>query len=223
MQDVVHIRGSGFLACEGKLGERSVAVIRSGPGQDKATAGTEALLRGHKPKWVICAGLAGALVDELQRDDIVMPQSLADEAGNSLDIDFKIDSAVLEANPRLHVGRLLTVDRIIARPDEKRELAARHEAIAVDMETLAVARVCQRAKVRFLAVRVVSDEVDDELPAEVDHLLKQSTTARRLGAVTGAIFRRPSSVKDMLKMKETALVASDALAEYLVGVIEQLG
>ncbi len=69
---------------------------------------------------------------------------------------------------------------------------------------------------------MISDAVDDELPEDLDSLIMQRTTAGRLGAAAGTLFRRPSSIKDMLRLKEDALVASDRLAKFLDGVIQQL-
>jgi adenosylhomocysteine nucleosidase len=66
-----------------------------------------------------------------------------------------------------------------------------------------------------LSVRIITDGVDDELPVEIDHLAKQTSLAGKLGAVTGAVFRRPSSMKDLYRLKETALLSSDRLAEFL--------
>ena len=53
------------------------------------------------------------------------------------------------------------------------------------METLAVARICRWRQVPLLAVRVVIDPLDEELPCEVEHLLAQSK-AGRLGAAVRA-------------------------------------
>jgi adenosylhomocysteine nucleosidase len=116
----------------------------------------------------------------------------------------------------------LTVDRVVHRADEKRALGQQNEALALDMESSAVAEACSRQGTRFLAVRIVTDAVDDELPKDVERLLRPATTARRLGAAVGAILNRPSSVKDMLKLKEEALIASDRLAKFLAGVVLQL-
>jgi adenosylhomocysteine nucleosidase len=222
LSGVLTTRGDGFTAKQGLLNERGVVVIESGVGTLAAARGTQALLAGHKPRWVISAGFAGGLDPKLKRGDIVMVDGLAEASGRRLAIDLRVPAESLMSTRGVHVGRLLTVDSVVRSTDEKRALGKRHEAVAVDMESWAVGEVCRQAKTRCIAVRVISDAVDDELPHEVERLLRQTTRSARLGAVAGAIFRRPSSVKDMLKLKENALVASDRLAKFLSGIIGQL-
>jgi adenosylhomocysteine nucleosidase len=151
-----------------------------------------------------------------------MADQIVDTADRVLDIDLKLDRESFAATPHLHVGRLLTADRIIRDPQEKRALGKRHAALAVDMESMAVAEVCRNEKIRFLAVRVISDTVDRALPQDIDNLIKQQSTAGRLGAAAGALLRRPASLKDMWQLKEDALVASERLAHFLSGVVGQL-
>ena len=219
---VVTTQGTDFVARQGTLKGRQVVLIEAGVGPLAAARGTQALLAGHRPQWVISAGFSGALDQRLKQGDIVMADSIADGEGHRLSIDFKIRPEAVAATPGLHVGRLLTVDRIVRSPEEKRTLGQQHECLAVDMESWAVGEVCRQAKTKFMAVRIVSDAIDRELPADIERLARQKTHAARLGAAAGAIFRRPSSLKDMLKLKEDALVASDKLAKFLSGMIVQL-
>jgi adenosylhomocysteine nucleosidase len=222
LESVVVTRAPSLVVRQGTLKTRSIVIVESGMGREAATRGTEALVAGHRPAWVISAGFAGALVPQLARNDIVMVDSVVDMSGQRLSLDLKVSPEALAGLRGVHVGRLLTVDQIIAKPEEKRALAEAHGAIAVDMESSAVAEVCRQQKIKFMAVRVISDTLDEELPPEISQLAQQTSFAGKLGAVTGALWRRPSSVKDMLKLKEQALLATDRLAKFLVGVIEQL-
>ncbi len=219
---VVNIRGGEFTMRHGGLAGRGVVIVPEAVGREKAARATEALIAGHKPKWIIAAGMAGALRQGLKRGDIVMPDVILGETGERLAIDFHISTEQLAAMPGLHVGPLITVDHVILKPAKKTALGLLHGALAVDMETLAVAEVCRREKQRFLAVRVISDTVDDELPADVERLLTRNTTAKRIGAAAGAVFRRPSTVKDLWKLRETATTCATKLAKFLEGVIAQL-
>ena len=115
----------------------------------------------------------------------------------------------------MHRGPLLTADRVVRLPREKQSLFQRYGAMAVDMETFAVAEVCLRRNVPFSSVRVINDTADEALPRDVEHLLAQKTGAAQSGAALGAIWRRPASAKDMYQLRENALVASGRLAKFL--------
>jgi adenosylhomocysteine nucleosidase len=222
LADEFSIRGHGFVARFGKLKGRDVVVIQSGAGQEAAARATDALITAHRPPWVISAGFAGGLCPEVKRHDVVMANSVMDTHGNRLGIDLKVDPESLAQIQGVHLGPVLTADRIVRLPAEKRELGDRHRAMAVDMESFAVAEVCRRQHVRFLAVRIIGDSVDEALPADVEKMLNQKTGSARLGAAAGALWKRPGSIKDMFKLKENALVASDRLAKFLVSTIDQL-
>jgi adenosylhomocysteine nucleosidase len=222
LSGVIMTEGAGFVAREGGLQGRRLVVVESGVGCPAAARATQALIVGHRPQWIISAGFAGGLHESLAVGDLLLADQIIDTGDRQLTIDFKLDRANVDSMRHLHVGRLLTADHILCDPAEKRAFGRRYGALAVDLETMAVAEVCRSEKVRFLSVRVISDTVDRQLPRDIDRLVKKNTMAGRLGSVAGAIIRRPSSIKDMWQLKEDALVASDRLATFLTGIIEQL-
>jgi adenosylhomocysteine nucleosidase len=206
----------------GKLAGREVAIIESGVGQKAAARATTEAIKFYQPKWVISAGFAGGLVERLRRGNIVMADEVVNAAGETISIELRLDRESIAATKGLHVGRLVTVDSILREPAERRRLAEKHGAIACDMETFAVAAACREQNVPFLAIRIISDAVDDELPPEIELLLKQKSLAGKLGAAAGAFLKRFSAAKDLWKLREDALKASDRLAKFLVGTINQL-
>ncbi len=222
MEEYIDLRGRGFTIRLGTLAGRRVAVVASGAGAENAARATNAVFDGHQPQWVISAGLAGGLQPALCRNDMVMANCVVNPEGRRLQIDLSVDPAELEKHPGVHVGRVLSVDRPVRSADEKAALGEAHDALAVDMETFAVAETCRRRQARCLAVRVVYDPVGERLPRDVETLLAQPTAATRLGAAAAAVFRRPSSLKDLYQLRENALVASERLATFLAGVVEQL-
>ena len=149
---------------EGTLDDHCVVLMQSGPGRPNAARATEALIDGHRPKLVISAGFAGGLDVRLHRGDIVWVDGLVDEAGEQYETERRRLPAALAEAKDCFVGRLLTVDRIIRLPDEKLALGRQYAALACDMESIAVAEVCRRREVPFLAVRVINDAADDLLP-----------------------------------------------------------
>jgi len=196
--------------------------VEGGVGQKSAARATVEAIKFYQPKWVVSAGFAGGLDEKLRRGHIVMADDVINAAGETIATDLRLDRESLAATKGLHVGRLLTVDSILREPPERRHLAEKHAAIACDMETFAIAAACRQQRVPFLAIRIISDAVDDVLPPEIEHLLKQKSLAGKLGAAAGAVLKRFSAAKDLWKLREDALKASDRLAKFLVGVIPQL-
>ena len=84
-----------------------------------------------------------------------------------------------------------------------------------------IIHVCRERGVKFLAVRVISDDMSADLPEEVRTVIGSSGSAR-FGAALGALWKRPGSVKDMWHLRETAHTASEHLATFLDGVVKQL-
>jgi adenosylhomocysteine nucleosidase len=222
LRDAVTTRCPNFVEHAGLLGERRVAVVESGLGGELATRATLDAIALHRPQWIVSAGFAGALTPELRRGHILMADEVVNAAGECLAVGLHVDRAVIEATRGLHIGRLVTVDRLIRTKAERTQLGEEHAGLACDMESMAIAQACQREHVRFLSVRIVTEALNDELPKEIERLLDQKSMAAKLGAATGAIFNRVSSIKDMWKLKEDALKATDRLARFLAGVIEQL-
>ena len=116
---------------------------------------------------------------------------------------------------------MLTFDRVVRLREEKQQLGRQHDALAVDMETFAVAEVCRERAVDFLAIRAISDAVDDELPPDIGKLLAQKSFAGQLGAAMGSIFRRPAAVKDLFNLHQNALACSSRLAKFLGMLIQR--
>lgn len=215
----VTIRGERFVAREGGLKGRRVLAMLSGAGRKNACEATEVLIDGHHPLRIISAGFAGGLHPTLKRNDILLVDRVVLADGSELPVELSAELTALAGQAGVHVGSLLSVDQVVRLPRQKQQLGERYGALAVDMETFAVAEVCRRREVPFVAIRVINDTASETLSCEAEHLLVQKSNAARFGAAVGALLRRPGSAKDMYQMRENALVASARLAKFLAGIV----
>lgn len=209
----------------GKLAGHEVAIVESGEGAKAAAQAAAQAIKFYQPRWVVAAGFASALTADLARGNILLAGEALNEQGGKLAIGLKADPATFARG--VQSGRLLSVSEVVRRPAERRRLAEKHAgeqpaALACDMETFAIAEVCQQHNVPLLAVRIITDEVADELPREIEHLLKQKTWAAKVGATAGALLNRFSAAKDLWHLREDALKASDRLAKFLKSLVSQL-
>jgi adenosylhomocysteine nucleosidase len=196
---------------EGEHDGKIVAVAVSGPGRPAARRAAELLLTGHHPRWVISAGFAAALNPAFARNDLVLSHEVIDRDGGHFSIDQPPE---LTRSIGHRHARLLTVSEVVASAEAKAELRREYEADLVDMETSAVAAICRERLVRFLSIRVISDDARAELPREVATLLPH-TGVYQVGAALRALWRRPSSLTDFWRLYEHAIEAADRLAKCL--------
>jgi len=84
-------------------------------------------------------------------------------------------------SPSVHQGEIATGDRFVASAADSAALrAALPEALAVDMESAAVAQVCHDCGLPFAVVRTISDRADNQ--AHVDFQLFLREVARHYSA-----------------------------------------
>ena len=211
-------QASSLPIIEGEHNGKIVAIAIAGPGRTAARRATELLIAGHRPSWIISAGFAGALNPTLNRNDLALPGEVIDLEGGQFPV---VLPESLGAGIRHLTGRLLTVDRLVLDSAEKAELHRTALADMVDMESSAVAAVCGAKLIRFLSMRVISDDARTDLPREVAALLIRSGSYR-VGAAVRAIWNRPSSLKDFWTLHERALEAADRLAKLVMRCLEDL-
>ena len=164
-----------------------VRIVVSGVGRAHARCCVEAVLAETTPSLVIAAGFCGALVSSLKVGDIV------------------------------ESPRILTVDRLVSDPAEKRRLAELHNVDAVDMESAAIQDLCAERNVSFRAIRAVSDTIDTALSPELVRLLSGGHVS--IWKALGALGRRPVLLGEFLRLgrdtKEAARNLSDALVRQI--------
>lgn len=138
----------------------------SGMGADHAAVAARELLQqgaGALLSW----GIAGALSPDLASGDVVLPENILIENGPGFAVDAdwheQVMQQLLQAMP-CRIGSLFCSDSVIESADAKKDLARRTAAVAVDMESCAIAAVAKEAGVPFLAIRVVLDSAGQAIP-----------------------------------------------------------
>ncbi|MGZ8366650.1 MAG: phosphorylase family protein [Nitrospira sp.] len=75
----------------------------------------------------------------------------------------RAQQALRQRNISFHIGPLVTVSQPILTPAARRALAVTSSAIAVDMESQTIAKLCRQRNIPCLAMKAVSDGLDDDL------------------------------------------------------------
>jgi adenosylhomocysteine nucleosidase len=183
----------------GSIHGRLVALAEVLPGPVSGALGTQALVAKYAVTSLIGYGTAGGLdVDLSPGDLIVARRAIAHDAGVFLPQGFEPSGVVgrdahgrighrrsFEADPELvalaldaarhlgvraHEGSVVTGNQAVFASNRKRWLRRTFDALAVEMETAAVAQVAVAHRLPWVAVRVISDNADDELALDYGRL-----------------------------------------------------
>jgi len=205
------------------LGHRRLrvrAVVPIAPGVQCCVSGAGAAAAHGAAHTLLAAGAgallswgtAGALVDDLEPGGLLLPERV-----RSGDREFGVDTGWRGALVRRLAGRglrggvLLQGAQVLGDPDAKREAGRRHGAVAVDMESGALAAAAADAGVPFLAVRAIVDPLAWTLPAAVSAAFDASGDVR-VDRVLGAALTHPSLWPDLLRLARAFAAARRTLA-----------
>ncbi len=205
---------------EGSLGGLRVGVVRTGTTAGRLRAAAEALAFVHRPRWVIAAGFAVALSDRVRRGDILLATELVNAEGRRLSIDLRLPAGT-SGSPPVCSGTLVSVRPWPRRSREKRALGERTAALAADLQSFALADFCAENKIRFLAVRVITEDLASDTGPESLAIYNPSRSYRT-GAALGAFLSGAGRTSRIWKLRGAAKHQADRLAAVLADLVPRL-
>jgi adenosylhomocysteine nucleosidase len=180
--ELVAEHGAGFPRYAGA----GMRLAPLGVGASRLAERLPRLLEGLRAPLVISAGVCGALDPSLRHGDLVLPGAVLRPGGSRLAVDPAAHARALARVERAAAGSLVTVAAVAATAEAKVALREQTGAVAVDMESAAIALGAGQAGCPALVVRAVSDVADESLPAEL--LLVAGADGRlSLGAAAGLL------------------------------------
>jgi nucleoside phosphorylase len=198
----------GLTIHSGTLAGRGVVATVTGMGPKLATEGTERLLDAIKVDRVVVVGVTGALENETAIGTLVVPETVVDAATGS---EHK-PAPLGDTAPN---GKMWTSDHLITAADRLEEL---REAgvVSLDMETAAIAEVCEQRGVPWSVFRVISDRASDGTITEEEFQLSNMDGTPRPAAIAKYFARHPGRIPVMAKLAQGAKLAAETAAETAI-------
>lgn len=201
----------------GFLGESTrIALVEANEGFAAHRAATELLIAEHRPTWILSVGFSSSLSEDVKPGDIVIANEISDTHVNSLPVKCSIP-----ARKRIHVGKLIVSDDHPVTPADKQSLRDRFPGLAADTGSLAVAQVCQERTIRFMAIRVAVDSIDEEIPEQAASMIFHPTS-RAIGSAIGILFKGLRKIAVMNQWRERTSSAAGNLDRFVAGIVEQI-
>ncbi len=194
----------------GRIGGEEIRIAHVGVGPAAASMNIRQLLtEGPSPRVIICAGFAGGLDARVRTGDLVV-------ADNFSAPELRTRAQALTGEkPHRFFGALVSRDSPVESAAAKAALARETGALAVDMETAAVAEACLGAGVPLLAVRAISDGAMTPLPVPFAEWFDLTRQRPRPWGLVKYLVRHPERVSPFARFVRGLAPARHALADFL--------
>jgi adenosylhomocysteine nucleosidase len=190
-----------------------VRVHISGVGEQRARlAGRKLIESGAKA--LVSWGSAGGLTSQVSPGSLILPHKIVSSDGSIYEVDSTWHERLfrrLAGHIELHTGLLAESKTVLASPSDKRALFDRTGAIAVDMESAAVAGVAHHAGVPFVAIRAIADRADLTVPQSVLRSLDAFGRLRPLSFLR-RLFVHPNDLFSLIRLARDFRTAQASLA-----------
>jgi adenosylhomocysteine nucleosidase len=203
----------GFETIRGELHGKPVTVFHTGVGEKCCKQRVEMFLRRQRCRYLLSAGFAGALNDQLRIGDLVLAENFIVPELQEI-IDLTTGEFIL--------GKLTTSPTIVDGKIERSRLATATGAAAVDMETEFIAAACRAREILMLSLRAITDTPSQPLPAPADVLFSLKKQKPALARLALHVMTNPRTFPRMLAFRQRIALARRKLAIALDTVIGRM-
>lgn len=175
IEELETIEYQGLEVSKGRVGPHEVVLARCGIGKVNAAINTYKVISSFRPQLMLNSGVAGGASKRTRIGDVMVADYVAYHdvwcgpgtqpgVADGMDVFMACDPEVIKLSykllegERLQVGLICSGDKFIESKEEIMEIHKLYpEVLAVDMESAAIAQVCEMCGVKFNIIRVVSD------------------------------------------------------------------
>lgn len=195
----------------GTLGSAEIVATTTSMGTVAAAEAAERVLDSGPIDRVVVVGIAGGVDPNFQIGEVFVPSAVIDGATGTEYLPHQFG----DLEPR---GKLSTSDEFIV--DEQRlALLSDQGVVAVDMETSAIAAVCERRGIAWSVFRAISDRA---IEGDVEMLnMANPDGSPNLAGAAKYILRRPWKLPFLFRLAQGATKAANAAADAAVRACSQ--
>ncbi len=191
----------------GTLGDREVVAIVTGMGIDFATDGTTRLLDVISVAHVVVVGITGAVENETPIGTLMLPEAVVHSQTGA-------EYRPTPLGGGTHAGKMYTAVDMTSDPGHIEELREQG-VVCLEMETAAIAHICEERGIPWSVFRAISDRPTDGIDDELFQTSNMDGTPNH-EAVTAYFEKYPERVEVMAQLAAQATLAADTAAEVAI-------
>ncbi len=178
---------------------RNLLIYVAGMGAENASHAAQVLIDAGCQR-LLSWGTAGALMTNLRSGDLLIPTYVINAEGCHLETHTEWrEKFVSLINRPAQSGPLLSSPEVLSTATRKQQAQQNSDAIAVDMESAAIARLAIQHSIPFMTIRTVVDTAEMSVPDYALQTIDRYGRSRPLKTLC-AIARHPTSLAALIKL-----------------------
>ena len=203
-------------------------VAHSGVGPENAERASRCLIREGVSALGV-SGVSGGLDPELVSGDLILADAVIQAGGERFRKVWKERAgfaataygALMARGVAVYRGPVISVERPVLSLADKASLFVESKALAVDMESAAVAAIARTAGRPFFAIRVVCDPASRSISEDLFGCLDHKGDLRPFHLLK-VVLRYPAMISELLRMKRDFGAALANLRRAWNGPIKEI-
>jgi adenosylhomocysteine nucleosidase len=195
-----------------KIDDRQIIIWHTGVGQKHCQLRMNEFFEAERPDFLISSGFAGGVREDLQVGNLIL-------ANNFSDRQLLAKAQQILTSYRVEAVKIFTSTTIINSIADRNEIARANNAAAVDMETAMIASACATHGVPMLSLRVITDSLQEPLPAPPSILFNLEQQRTDLGKLITHLLRHPVAIARLLRFARRMAGARAILGNAIVALL----
>ena len=160
-------------------------------------------------------GTAGALSADIEPGSLIIPETICSRDGKVYHTAARWRSSFIkqlqDCPADIYLGQLSDSIHVLTHGSEKYRVRQQTDALAVDMESAAIAETARQNQTPFLAIRAISDSATMSIPESVTKFTGPYGDVRVLPLIL-SLLQRPSDIAALITLARGFRAAARTLA-----------
>jgi adenosylhomocysteine nucleosidase len=219
---------------KGKPHPPCVIAVKTGMGAANVETAFRCILQKRRPDIVLSIGFSGALYEDAGIGDIVWSsRSLLFRGSSTRQDEHSLKGAVADSDLGRRIGEklsertasregsIVTLTGMMTKSKIKKMIPGDLPFPVCDMESFYLARLSYQNRVPFLAVRAITDRLDEEIPLEL-FAVTDGSGQYRFSRAFSLLLAKPKLIPASIRLGRNAALASKNLGKAVDSLIEIL-
>lgn len=227
------IRYAHALFYQAEFSGFPITLVQTGIGKNVSEV-IHQLSKYFRIQLMVSSGFAGSVNPEVAVGDLVIGKqvlySSRDIFQEEIHIDTRLSCDVPTValavtlssadNFKSHCGDILSVDKIVHQSSMKKHIGTRTSAIAVDMESFAIAERANAMGIPFVVVRAISDGVEEDLEIGENMVTREGKVS--IPATARYLLNKPHHIPYLNRLRKQTKMATNTLSSFFPNFITQI-